>query len=398
MDILHISLANLRRKPSRTAAIFLGICALTAMLVALSLVHLSVNNSIEAGRSRLGADAMVVPSGWEDKTMGVLLSGGPTEFYMKSSIEDMVREVPGVADTATQLFVVSAPFSCCSVSETMLVGIDPERDFTISPWLRESLHQKLQPKEIIVGSNILAEPKGHMKFYGTEFLIAGKLEPTGMKYIDSSIFIPIQGVRDMIAVSKEKAVKPLTIGNDEISDVMVKLKDGANPGETALRIENAIPGVKVILSSRVLSAARKNLSVPLKVMALTVVVQWLVSLFMIGVLFAMSISEREKEVGIIRATGARPSHVFKLFIYEMLIIAGAGGLVGVIIGLAVVMGFHDLVEAALKVPFLLPGTGTIAAVAALALLLALTTSVLATIRPIIKISRKSPFSAMQAGI
>jgi putative ABC transport system permease protein len=397
MDILHIAVANLKRKPARTVAIFLGLCALTAMLVALSLIHYSVNNAVEKGGSRLGADAMVVPEDWEDETMGVLLSGGPTEFYMKSDVRNEVERISGVVGTAAQLFVISAPLSCCTVSDTMLVGFDPERDFTISPWLRDRLGKELTDDEIIVGHNILAEPGGRMKFYGREFLIAGKLEPTGMKYIDSSVFVPMTGVRDMISGSSERALKTLKIGTDEISALMIKLSPDATPEETALRIENAIPDVKVILSSEVLRSARENLAMPLKVMVVAVAIQWAVSLFLIGVLYSMSVAEREREVGILRAAGARESDVFRMFLYEVLIVSGAGGIAGVVLGLAFVASFQNLLRVAFNVPFLLPGPAWIAAISAVALLLALVTSVVAAIRPIRRISRKSPYFAMRVG-
>jgi hypothetical protein len=90
--------------------------------------------------------------------------------------------------------------------------------------------------------------------------------------------------------------------------------------------------------------------------------------------------------------------VFKLFIYEVLLISGAGGAAGIVAGLAFVMSFQSLIKLTLNVPFLLPGPGGIALVSALALLLSLSTSVIATLRPILRISRKSPFSAMQTGI
>lgn len=397
MDILHISIANLRRKPTRTAAIALGLCALTAMLVALSLVHFSVNNAIDIGGDRLGADAMVVPDGSRDETVVVLLSGGPTEFYMDAAFEEQIRGVEGVESTTSQLFVISAPLSCCTVSDTMLVGINPESDFTISPWLRDSLEKEMSDDEIIVGTNILAEPGGRMKFYGSEFLIVGKLEPTGMKYIDSSVFVPMQGVREMISASGEKALKTLDVGSDEVSAVMVRLKQGASPEGTVLRIEHALPDVQVLLSSEVLRSARKNLEVPFKAMAVAVGIQWAVSLFLIGVLYSISISEREKEIGVLRATGARSYDVIKMFMYEVLIVSGLAGLAGIMLGLTFVVSFQNLLRAAFNVPFLLPEPASMAAISFIALLLALATSAVASVRPIRRIAGSPPYDAMRIG-
>lgn len=395
MDIFHIAISNLRRKPVRTAAIFLGIAALTGMLVALSLMYRAVNNAIELGGARLGADAMVVPRMWEDETRGILLSGGPTEFYMDAGIEEKIMSAEGVEATAAQLFVVSAPLSCCTVSDTMLVGFDPRRDFTISPWLKRKVGKKLSDGEVIVGRNILAEPGGRLKFYGHEFLIAGKLEPTGMKYIDSSVFIPMQGVRAMISDSPEKALKTLKVNESEISAVLLKLKGDANPEEVALKIEYALPEVKVVLSSEVLRSARENLNVPLKGIVTAVAIQWAVSIFLIGVLYSLSVSERQREVGILRATGAKARDIIRLFLYEILMVSGAGGIAGIVCAVVFVMTFENLLRVAFNVPFLIPPPHEVAGIALLAFFLAIVSGLLATFYPIMKASRKSPHYAMR---
>jgi putative ABC transport system permease protein len=111
----------------------------------------------------------------------------------------------------------------------------------------------------------------------------------------------------------------------------------------------------------------------------------------------MSISEREKEIGVMRAAGARSSDVVKLFLYEVLMISGSGGVAGVIIGLAFVIIFQNLMRAALEVPFLLPRYDVTIAISIIALLLSVLTSAIATFRPIRKISAKPPYYSMREG-
>jgi putative ABC transport system permease protein len=395
LSAFKIAVKNLKQKPVRTVAILLGIAALSGMLFALTIIYLSVNNSIEKGRARLGADALVVPQGWQEDTKGILLSGGPSAFYMKADVEEKLRNIKGVAATASQLFVISAPLSCCTVSDTMLIGFDPEKDFTISPWLRETLKKKLSDNEVIIGTNILAEPGGRIKFYGKEFLIAGKLEPTGMKFIDSSVFIPMNGVRQMIAGSEENALKTLRIKPDEISAVLLRFDQDVRHEEVALRIEYALPELKVVLASDVLRTARHNLAVPVKSTVAAGVIQWIVSLIMIGVLYSLSVDERTKEIGLLRAMGAKRKDILGIFINEVFLLSSAGGIAGIVCGIVFILSFQNMLRVFFNVPFLFPSLAYVLLLMLAVLAFALASGLVATSYPIVRASGISPYEAIR---
>lgn len=371
--------------------------ALAGTLFTLTVIYMSVGNSIERARARLGADAVVVPVGARQETEGILLSGVPSEFYMDAEVADRLKEIEGVSGTASQLFIVSAQLSCCTVSDTMLIGFDPEKDFTISPWLRESLEKKLSDDEVIAGTNILAGLGGRIKFYGEEFRIAGKLEPTGMRFIDSSVFIPIKGARRMVSGSEEKALRTLKIGTDEISAVLLRFEEGISFEETAIRIEHSLPQVKVVLSNDVLRTARRNLAVPIKSVFAAGAIQWAVSLLMVGVIYSLSLGERKREIGLLRAMGAKRRDVRSIFFYEILLVSGGGGLAGITLGIVFTLSFQDLIKVFFGVPFLLLPSVQLFLLAAVALLLVTASGFLVTFYPIVRESGKSILDIIQRG-
>lgn len=392
-------MAGLLRRPKSTAAILLGMAALASTLLSVSLLYLSVGEGLRLGRLRLGADAMAVPRGFQEQFSGVLLTSGPTEFYIDSADAlGRIKEVEGVSDATGQLFVVSAPLSCCTVADTMIVGFDPETDFTLRPWLMDGdMRRAISDGEVIAGSNIKAGRGGRLRFYGSEFVVVGKLEPTGLGYMDNSVFVPIEGVKAMVAASGDRAQRRLDVPADSLSAVLIRFREGADAVAVALRIEYRVPGVSVVLPDRVLQGARRRMLVPVKVLAVAGLFQWALSLVLIGVIYSLSVTSRQREIGVLMAMGARRADVLRLYRIEVAVLSVGGAAVGSALGLALLYSFRPLVSIALDVPFLLPSPLAVAAAVAAAVALCSVTGFLATTRIVLGLSIKQPFFAMQDG-
>lgn len=391
MTLFGLSVKNILRRPLRSAAMFFGVFSVSAILYTLSMIFISVSGSIELSRARLGADAMVVPSGWEGAAGESLLTGEPSAYYMKSSVLDSLKAERGVEALSGQLFIISAPLACCSVSDTMLIGYDPETDLTVGPWLRERLGKSPSREEIIVGSNLLAGQGGRLRFFGGEFRIAGKLEPTGMRFIDSSVYIPMEGARKMVGESGEKALKGLEIPADVLSAVFLRLGKDVNPEEFAIRLESKMPGIRVILPGEITKRAKEGLLLPIRSVSVAASLQWAASLFMIGVIYMLSLSERRREVGLLRALGSRKKDVLKMFLFEITLICGFGGISGAVFGILFVKLFEGLIKASFKTPFLSPGAQIVGVVAAGAVLLSFLTALLAALLPAVRESDRAPY-------
>lgn len=397
ISIFGIAKRNLKRKFFRSAAIALSVAVVAGTLFSITTVMESVELSIRRGTARLGADIMVVPADSEQKARATLLAGDVTTFYMPSAVIDSVKRIKGVASVSPQIFIASTTYDCCDIADLRLIGFDPATDLTITPWLKERLNRELGPNEILAGREVARDAGQKMKFYGNSFIVAGTLESTGMRFIDNSVFMPIQSARRMISESVSKSKNPLSIAEDRISAVLVQVDPAYLPAQVAIYIERSVADVKSVVSEEVISSVRKQLFVLLKSILMVSVVLWIMALLMIGVIFSMIVNERQREIGLLRAMGARRSTVFRLIMLEAASLSALGGVIGIAVGGVLLFSFKSLIRAAIHVPYLWPEPSRFALLISVSLALAFLTGIAAALYPAARSSRMEPFEAIRKG-
>jgi len=134
LNLPYLVIQNLKRKPYRTLAIALCVMIATGTLFAVTLTLRGVQNSLNVGLARLGADLIVVPQGQQVSAQEAFIVGQPTVFYMDAHVEQQVAALPSVTRTSPQVFVQTLRNASCCIGEFFLVSFDPRTDFTISPW------------------------------------------------------------------------------------------------------------------------------------------------------------------------------------------------------------------------------------------------------------------------
>jgi len=105
IDLFNLALQNLRRKPYRSVAIGLCVAVMTGSLFVATIILRGVQTSLQVGQARLGADLVVVPSGYETPAQEAFITGQPSTFYMSDQIEAQIAALPGVGQTSAQVFV-----------------------------------------------------------------------------------------------------------------------------------------------------------------------------------------------------------------------------------------------------------------------------------------------------
>ncbi len=398
IGLYYIAKKNLRRKIFRSLAIAISVAVVAGTLFSITTIMNSVETSLRKGTERLGADIMVVPETAESQAKTALLAGEPSIFYMDRVIEDKIRGIEGVNRVSSQLFLESSKYECCDVADMLMIGFDPKNDFTIIPWLTNELKKPLSNNEAIMGRSLTAYAVGSkITFYGTDLTIAGMLEETGMKFIDNSIFMPYKALRQIAEDSKKKGMETVNIPLNKISTVLVQVDTEISAARVAIFIEHEIDGVKAIVSEQVIAAVRKQLFILLRSILSISIILWIMAMLLIGVVFSMIVNERQREIGLLRAMGAKKNSVFKLIMTEASALSLVGGMVGISGGGIFLYTFRGFIRSSLDIPYLWPSLSQFSVLIGICLALSLLTGTLAALYPAIRSMTMEPYDAIRRG-
>ncbi|MCL4492778.1 MAG: ABC transporter permease [Nitrospirae bacterium] len=397
LNTFSIAVKNLRRKIIRTALLFLAVTVVTGTLFSATLFISSMRNALKIGTYRLGADVLVVPEKYVSEARTALLAGEPTSFYMDRAVYEKVKRVEGVKQASPQLFIKPASFTCCYSVDVFLIAFEPATDFTIAPWLEKNLKKPLSGDEIITGREVPLITGDTVPFFGTPFKVIGTMEPTGMKFFDRSAFMTMDAAYTMAANSKANSMQPIDLDRSRISAVLVRVQDGYTPDRVAIRLEHDIEGIKAIASDEIINTVRKQLGGLLKGILAVSAVLWILALLMMGFAFSMMVNERQRELGLLRAMGAKRGYIFRLIITEAVIISAAGGIAGLAGGSVLLLAFKGPILSSLKLPYLVPSATVLAELTAGALVFAMITGLLSSLLPAISASTMEPYAAIRKG-
>jgi putative ABC transport system permease protein len=386
---------NLANRPYRNIATVFVFAIVAATLFSSQYLTSGAEKSLNAGISRMGADIMVVPEGYTHEGETILLTGRPTSFFFEDAGYEEISRIPGVAKASPQIYIATLFASCCA-APVQMIAIDPERDFTISPWLAENPGVTLRKDDIIIGSAIIQNVGKDLMFYGHTFHVVGILGQTGTG-VDNSVFTRFEDAYVMADESGEKAVKKLTIPRGMVSAVLVKVKPGASPKEVAAGIRKTVPGTKTILPDGLLSAVSGQLGAVTQLLEGSAIAVVILSIPLLGTVSAMVAHERRKELAILRALGATKGFTILLMLTEAFTLAVIGGLVGVGVASGLLFLYQDYIRFSLEIPFIVPAPLALLSGAGVALLLTVGIAGISSLYPVLLVTRADPWEGIRGG-
>ncbi|MHB1356965.1 MAG: ABC transporter permease [Anaerolineae bacterium] len=396
MNLFRLALLNIKGSAFRSVVVTLCAVLVASFTLATTLLLRGNQASMQIALGRLGADIVVVPMGSRSQADTTLLTGITTRVWMPESNVSKLAALDGVLAASPQLYLTTLTNDpCCSVPSIVLMAYDPATDFTVSPWLEKNVGHELGLGEVVGGADIVI-PKGQefINLFGYSLTLKSNLKVTGSGW-DQTMFITFDTAREISRLSKTLLIIPLDYPAAKVSSVFIKLAPGYDPQIVALNIIKSVPGVTPIKSSELFQVYRQQMSGILDGLLAILGITWILSLFIIGLVFTLAAHERRRELGVLRAIGANRGFIVRSLISEAGILALVGALAGAILAVVGIVVFRQPLITALGLPFIFPTLPVLLAQIAIGLLVTLFSVALAAFIPAYRISHQDPAVAMR---
>ena len=357
-----LAIKNIIGHTGRSIALIVLAALLSGSVFGGSLVIDSLKNGLNSYEDRLGADIMVASKDALNggKFESILLQGIPGYFYMSDSVIETVKNVEGVELVTPQFYLTSASAGCCD-AKVQIIGFDPDSDFTVQPWIKESYDQAIKDGDVIVGCNIDIPSDNRFKIYGISYNVVARLDKTGTG-LDSAIYANTSTIRMMMESSKQAGFDYFDDIEPEhaVSSLMVRVKNGYDIEDVQEAINLQLEDAKAVSSKDMISGISEGLGTISKIIGLLVIVIWVFSFAVLVVAFAMIVNERVRELAVLRISGASKKMISKVLIGESVFMSLIGGLSGNALAALIIFPFADSFKVSLNLPILLPDSASIA--------------------------------------
>lgn len=327
ISLSHLAWKNISRKLFRNLVLAAAVMLLVGLLVFALLFNKAVKDEIDTATLRLGAEVVIVPAEAQSSAEEFILESQEKTFYMDNFILDALADLDEIEAINYHTYLDTLDAGCCSIDQGQVIVYNPDTDFVVGPWLSDDSKANLGANEVYVG-NYVNEYLGLIdtaSLFGAGVKIVGNLEYTGTG-IDKGIFIR---ERDIAKLSAE-ALGDYNKG--QISIIFLKIKDGVDIDQLVAKIRNINPIIGIMTRGSIGTDIRNTLADIMRIFSVTIFISSLLSILLAWSSFSAITGERQREVGILRAIGAKKSHIIKLFLSEALMIALLGGILGILLG------------------------------------------------------------------
>ncbi len=325
-DIIKWGIRSLRERKLRAILTILGIVVGTTAIIALVSQTEGIQFSIIEQMSKLGPNT-------------ILLRPASASIILTDKDVNRILQIPNVELVIPTITSNVRIYGAQSSRIVQIVGIDPSKfGILISGYeLKEGrLYQSLSYSEIIIGSNVYQPQDFTSPFLNigqtttiesrsTRMIvnIVGILEPYGMTAlvsVDDSIFMSLKAVANFLGRTSYSALFVKTINPDFVDEVVDNIR--AIYG-------NNVNIITVKQITQIVSSITGMLTILLGSIAA-------ISLFVAGLgimnIMFVSVIERTKEIGVLKALGFKDRNILAIFLSEAGIVGIIGGIIGIIIG------------------------------------------------------------------
>lgn len=339
-DFFKLSFNNLVHRKLRSWLTIIGILIGIAAVTALISVSSGMNQAIEREFSKVGSDKITVSPGAGGVQIGPGSAMGSSGELTTEDLE-VIEGIRGVDAAEPMLYEMAKIKAHGEEFYATTAGSRPEMLEVFGDYELEkgrNIRDGDKYKAVIgyqLSKNSLDSPlnlRNKIDINGYDFRVVGILEKIGNPVDDNSIMIPLETSREIFdEPEKVSAIMVDTIDsfdvNEVAEDIEEELEDFRGVEDfsvtTMEQIQEMVSGIIGLIGSILLGVAAISLLVG-----------------GVGIMNTMytSVIERTKEIGIMKAIGAKNEHILILFLIESGLLGIVGGICGVLLGIVMAQG------------------------------------------------------------
>ncbi|HEY9206646.1 MAG TPA: ABC transporter permease [Candidatus Methanoperedens sp.] len=354
-DIFRLSLSHVRKSKIRSWLTIIGIVIGVAAIVAIISIGQGMQASVQARLGSLGADLITITPGFSRAQgfEGGRGGGGGAGVNLTDRDLNTIKQVPGVLYANGMVSGRSDMILGTEKTSVSISGVDTSvwRSIITTPLEAGRYLQPGDSNDVVIGYSlahqVFLQPitlNRPITIGGKTFRVAGIFAQSGgFGGTDNAVFMPADYARDVITEN---------VSRNTFTSITVKVKDVSLVDTITVNI------VQKLMSSRHVNSRTQDFTVTAFAtiqQQITSVVQT-ISLFLAAIAAVsllvgavgiantmfMSVMERTRQIGLLKALGATDNEVMELFLLESGLFGFVGGLIGIIFGILVSVIISEL--------------------------------------------------------
>lgn len=349
-DTFRLSLSHVRKSRLRSWLTIIGIVIGVAAVVAIISIGEGMQESVASSLGSLGADLITVNPGYIRASRGGFEGprGGSAGINLTDRDVNAIKQVPGVLYVNGMVSGASDIILGTEKTSVSISGVDTSVWRSIVTTKLEA-GRYLQPGDsnaVVIGYSLAHETflqpitlNRPITIGGKTFKVVGIFAKSGGGFGgggDNSVYMPADYARDVITTN---------ISRNTYNSIMVKVSDPTQADKIAEDIVTKLMPVRHVnpqtrdFTVIAFASIQQQISSVFQAISLFLAAIAAVSLLVGAVGIAntmfMSVMERTRQIGLLKALGATDNEVMKLFIMESALFGFVGGVLGIITGILI---------------------------------------------------------------
>lgn len=361
LEATNYAAKSLRKTTLRSVLTIFGIVIGVITLVVILSISDGVQKDINDQLASFGPDKMfIVPVNVEDGGLGALGGAGPAQSASSGKLfkrdAESVAGIPGVKSVARMVFGrASLKFKKTELTAP-IYGVDPEFYEQYDDYVEIEtgrMYQEGERKVIVLGYDAANDLWGRDKVSvgnylivnGEKYRVVGIMKEIGTSMSasdDSAIYVPFKDGEDLFSDQ---------LSRNEIGYIALQTDEGFDPGDIKDSIERKLASnhkvtmdnldFTVVTSDFINETVGSILGLLSTFLFAITVIASVVGAIGISNTMFMGVLERVKEIGIMKAIGATHNDIMSIFIIESALLGLAGGLVGMVLGVLILLPLSE---------------------------------------------------------